>query len=54
MSKQRPPGWNKTVDDLFDEIRQGKRLMVSGDEGEWARDYERSLLPPGTVFPRGG
>ena len=46
MSKPAPPGWKKTIDDLSAEIRQGKRLFVSGDEGDWARDYERSLLPP--------
>ncbi|MBI4529254.1 MAG: hypothetical protein HY695_36105 [Deltaproteobacteria bacterium] len=54
MSNPPPPGWNKTIDDLFEEMKQGKRLFVGGDEGDWARDYERSLLPPGTVFPRGG
>jgi len=54
MSKPAPPGWNKTIDDLFAEIRQGKRLIISGDEGDWARDYERSLLPRSAVFPRGG
>jgi hypothetical protein len=53
MSKPAPPGWNNTIDDLFEEMKQGKRLFATGDEGDWARDYERSLLPPGTVFPRG-
>ncbi|MEW6126852.1 MAG: hypothetical protein AB1757_07415 [Acidobacteriota bacterium] len=53
MSKPAPPGWNKTIEDLFEEIKQGKRLFSTGDELEWARDYERSLLPSGIVFPRG-
>jgi hypothetical protein len=53
MAKPTPPGWNKTIDDLFEEMERGERLFLSGDEGNWARDYERSLLPPGTVFPQG-
>lgn len=54
MSKPAPPGWNKTIDDLFEEMKQGRRLFMSADEGEWALEYERSLLPPSIVFPRGG
>jgi hypothetical protein len=27
--------------------------MISGDESDWAREYERSILPHGTIFPRG-
>lgn len=54
MSKPAPPEWNKTIDDLFDEIERGERLCVSGEEGDWARDYERSLLSIDTVFPRDG
>jgi hypothetical protein len=54
MTAPRPPGWNKTLDDLVQEITRGARWFVSGEEAEWARDYERSLLPSGTVFPRGG
>jgi hypothetical protein len=53
MRKPAPPGWNKTIEDLFQEMKQGERLFGTGDEIEWARDYERSLLPSGTVFPRG-
>src|SRR2546425_1388647 len=54
MSNPAPPGWNKTVDDLMSEISQGSRqqLSVTDDEFQWAVDYERSLLPAGTVFPR--
>ena len=50
----RPPGWNKTLADLFDEMERGERLFATDEEREWAVDYERSLLPPGTAFPRGG
>lgn len=54
MSKPAPPGWNKTIADLFKEVQRGERLVIGGDEGDWAREYERSLLPTGTVFPRDG
>ena len=30
---------------------RGERLFASGEEGDWARDYERSLLPAGIVLP---
>lgn len=42
-----PPGWKKTIDDLMAEKR-----TVSGDELEWAREYERSQLRPWARFPR--
>lgn len=29
----------------------GIRPAITGDEADWARDYERSSLPPDTVFP---
>src|SRR5579883_1458222 len=54
MSSSAPPGWDKTLDDLFTEMKQGERLTVGSKELKWARDYERSLLPSNTVFPRGG
>src|SRR5664280_2536226 len=54
MSKPAPPGWNKTIADLFKEVERGERLMIGGDEGDWAHEYERSLLPASTVFPRDG
>ena len=44
-----PPGWNKTIEDLMAEKR-----TVSGDEIEWAREYERSQLRPWARFPRDG
>ena len=49
-----PPGWNKTIADLFDEMRRGERKSVGGPEVEWARAYERSQLPSDTRFPRKG
>jgi hypothetical protein len=49
-----PHGWNKTIEDLFDEARSGKRASVGSPEIDWARDYERSLLPAGTRFPKKG
>jgi hypothetical protein len=36
------------------EIDRGERAGISGEEAEWARNYERSLLPPDTVFPADG
>jgi hypothetical protein len=54
MSNSAPLGWNKTVHDLMTEVSQGKRQQLSGTDDEfiWAIEYERSLLPSGTVFPR--
>jgi hypothetical protein len=49
-----PHGWNKTIEDLFDEARAGKRASVGSPEIDWARDYERSLIPAGTRFPKKG
>ena len=49
-----PPGWNKTIDDLFNEMRAGTRKTVGRAERKWAEDYERSLLPEGIRFPRNG
>jgi hypothetical protein len=49
----RPADWNMTIDDLLAEGRAARRT-VSGRELEWARQYELSLLPAGTRFPRLG
>jgi hypothetical protein len=48
-----PPGWNKTIQDLFDESKRTKSA-VGPPEVEWARDYERSLIPAGMRFPKKG
>jgi hypothetical protein len=49
-----PPGWNKTLDDLYDEVKAGLRKSVEQPEFAWGWNYERSLLPPGTRFPKEG
>lgn len=49
-----PPGWNKTLDDLFDEARRGERGPIGRPETDWAIAYERGLLPPDVRFPRKG
>ena len=41
MTLPPPPKWDKTCDGLE-------------DARKWAADYERSLLRPGTIFPRAG
>jgi hypothetical protein len=46
-----PPGWNKTLAELMAEVDSGRRPNVGSPEIDWARDYERSLLPPDTRFP---
>jgi hypothetical protein len=54
MSNPAPPGWNKTLKDLFEEVKQGKRRGINYDERCWAVDYERSFFPPDIIFPRIG
>lgn len=49
-----PAGWRKTIADLFEELHAGVRKTLGSPEADWARDYERSLLPPETRFPRKG
>lgn len=49
-----PLGWNKTIADLFDEMKRGERTSVCSPEVDWARDYERSQLPADLRFPRKG
>ena len=46
-----PPGWNKTIQDVFDEAKKSGST-VGSPEVDWARDYERSLIQPGTRFPK--
>jgi hypothetical protein len=48
-----PPGWKKTIKDLFDEARK-TGSAVGPPEIDWARDYERSLIPAGTRCPKKG
>jgi hypothetical protein len=49
-----PPGWNKTISDLVAETTSGLRKSIGPHETEWARDYERSLLPADVRFPSEG
>ena len=51
---KRPPDRNLTVDDLIAEMNAGKRRSVGQPEIEWAREYEKSLIPEGTGFPKKG
>jgi hypothetical protein len=46
-----PPGWRKTLADLWDELHAGTRETLGSPESDGARDYERSLLPADTRFP---
>jgi hypothetical protein len=50
----RPEGWNRTIADLMAEVTAGKRGGVGQPEIDWARDYERSLIPPDVRFPQKG
>lgn len=49
-----PAGWKLTIADLCAEMKAGKRKSVGSPETDWARDYERSLLPANTRFPKKG
>ena len=56
MSRETPPaprGWNKTIKDLMDESAESGSA-AGPPEVDWALDYERSLLPAGTRFPKKG
>lgn len=48
-----PPGWNKTIQDLTDEAKKSGSA-VGSPEVDWGRDYECSLIPGGTRFPKKG
>jgi len=48
-----PPGWNKTIKDLLEEANKSASA-VGQPEVDWARDYERRLIPAGTRFPKKG
>lgn len=53
-SPERPADWNLTIGDLFAEMNAGKRKSVGNPEAQWAREYEQSLIPEGTRFPKKG
>lgn len=50
----RPADWNKTIDDLMQEMNLGLRKGIGQPELDWAREYSRSLIPAGSRFPRKG
>jgi hypothetical protein len=41
----RPEDWHFTFADLMAEMKAGKRKSVGQPELDWARDYERSMIP---------
>ena len=49
-----PDNWSLTLDDLFQEINEGKRKSIEPQEGAWAKEYERSLIPASIRFPSKG
>lgn len=49
-----PEGWNLTISDLMQEMNDGKRKQVGHPEIEWAREFERSLIPEDYRFPQKG
>ena len=51
---ERPADWNLTISDLSAEMKAGKRKSIGQPELDWAREYERSLIPVGVRFPRKG
>lgn len=50
----RPEGWKLTFADLMVEMKAGKRHSIGQPELDWARDYERSLIPAEMRFPQKG
>ncbi len=50
----RPENWNKTISDLMQEMKEGKRHEVGQPEIDWAREYERDLIPENYRFPKEG
>ena len=47
-----PSDWKFTYDDLVAEMKAGKRASVGRAEMEWAKEYERSLIPADMRFPQ--
>jgi len=44
--------WRKTVEDLTDEMKLGKRFQITAEEIALALAYSRSRLPRGLRFPK--
>jgi hypothetical protein len=49
-----PSDWNLTVNDLIEQMKAGKRAALSQPELDWAREYERLLIPEDFRFPNDG
>jgi hypothetical protein len=47
-----PAGWNKTFADLREEMQRGERAFIGHPEMDWARQYERTLIPSSVRFPQ--
>lgn len=39
-----PEGWNLTMSDLMEEMKEGKRKSIGSPETDWAREYARSKI----------
>lgn len=48
---KKPEGWNKTYDDLYREMRDGKREKIEQYEINWIYQNERSRILPGYRYP---
>ncbi len=48
----RPKDWKLTLSDLMQEMKEGKRKYIGQPELEWAREYQKSLIPADYRFPQ--
>jgi hypothetical protein len=53
-SKEMPLDWNLTVDELVNEIKNGKRGEMTPAEYNWAREYEMNIMRRIYRFPKRG
>lgn len=51
---KRPEDWKLTISDLMIELNEGKKKHIGQLELDWAREYERSLIPENYRFPHKG
>ena len=54
IPEERPADWKFTTDDLFKELESKKRSTIYQREIDWAKDYERSLMPSSYRYPKEG
>jgi len=52
--KKRPKNWSITTEELFQELNDAKRKEIKQYEIFWAKEYERTLYPPNTMYPQKG